>query len=99
MCRNVVFSDRCVNSSGVLRYQTSRGWVSELTRGHGRESITEILDVSSSDDDVLPPISTGSSSSEEVGSKRIECGVPDLRSVGASVLARLHGSQVSRGRK
>lgn len=91
-------ADRCINSSGVLRYQTSRGWVSELTRGHGRENITEILDVSSSED-ALPPISAGSSLSGEVESKRIECGVPDLRSVGASVLARLHGSQVSRRRK
>ncbi len=24
---------RCVNSSGVLRYQTNRGWVLECTRG------------------------------------------------------------------
>ncbi|KAL7543885.1 hypothetical protein ACHAXR_013277 [Thalassiosira sp. AJA248-18] len=82
--------DRCINSSGVLRYQTSRGWVSELTRGHGRENITQILDVTVGD--AVPPLPV-SVSSGTVDLKRIECGVPDLRSVGASVLARLHGSQ------
>lgn len=34
--------DRCVNSSGILRYRTQRGWVSEMTRGHGREPIAEV---------------------------------------------------------
>jgi hypothetical protein len=78
--------DRCINSSGVLRYRTSRGWVSELARGHGRENITEVLDVSIGAN--LPPSDT------EVNSKRIECGVPDLRSAAAAVMARLYGSQV-----
>ena len=27
--------DRCINSSGVMRYRTRRGWVSKQTRGHG----------------------------------------------------------------
>ena len=80
--------DRCINSSGVLRYRTSRGWVSELARGHGRENITEVLDVSIGDN--------LSSSDLEFNQTRIECGVPDLRSVASAVLARLHGSQVSR---
>lgn len=78
--------DRCINSSGVLRYRTSRGWVSELARGHGRENITEVLDVSIGSKLPLPYT--------EVKSKRIECGVPDLRSAAATVLARLYGSQV-----
>ncbi len=29
--------DRCINRSGIMRYRTARGWVSEQTRGHGRE--------------------------------------------------------------
>lgn len=78
--------DRCINSSGVLRYRTSRGWVSELARGHGRENITEVLDISIGAH--LPLSDTG------VNSKRTECGVPDLRSAAASVLTRLYGSQV-----
>lgn len=81
--------DRCINSSGVLRYRTSRGWVSELTRGHGRENITEILDVSVRTSGV-PPLPC-----PEVKSKRTECGVPDLRSAAASVLARMHETQSS----
>eukprot|EP00571_Detonula_confervacea_P003423 CAMPEP_0172329052 /NCGR_PEP_ID=MMETSP1058-20130122/60671_1 /TAXON_ID=83371 /ORGANISM="Detonula confervacea, Strain CCMP 353" /LENGTH=4507 /DNA_ID=CAMNT_0013046199 /DNA_START=90 /DNA_END=13614 /DNA_ORIENTATION=- len=81
--------DRCINSSGVLRYQTSRGWVSELTRGHARENITEILDVNVGSGASLVPVGA----IDSVQSKRIECGVPDLRSAAASVLARLHGSQ------
>ena len=79
--------DRCINSSGVLRYRTSRGWVSELARGQGRENITEVLDVRIGTE--LPL------SDPEINSKRIECGVPDLRSSAAAVLARLSDSQVS----
>jgi len=78
--------DRCINSSGVLRYHTSRGWVSELTRGGGRENIAEVLDVSVFTG--TPPIMVGSSS-VGVGIKRVELGVSDLQSASASVLARL----------
>lgn len=91
---SISFPDRCINSSGVLRYRIGSGWVSELTRGHGRENITEILDVTVGTAGGLPP-SAGAMVDAEAKSKRIECGVPDLRSVAASVLARLHGSQVS----
>jgi hypothetical protein len=80
--------DRCVNSSGVLRYRTHRGWVSEQTRGHGREPIAEVLNVweSSNDGDyeIRQP---------EKGPKgRVEAGVPDIRSTCANVLARVQTS-------
>lgn len=87
-CSHNPIPDRCINSSGVLRYRTGRGWVSELTRGHGRENIKEILDVCVG----AGPLSGGD---DEARPTRIEYGVPDLRSAGASILARLHGSQVS----
>jgi hypothetical protein len=80
--------DRCINSSGVLRYKTSRGWVSELTRGHGRENIAEIIDVKRG----TGPRITFNASKAQTNLKRIECGVPDLRSVSVSILARLHSS-------
>ena len=80
--------DRCINSSGVLRYKTSRGWVSELTRGHGRENIAEIVSVRKG---TGPPIEFPATQAQK-NLKRIEYGVPDLRSVSASVLARLHRS-------
>ena len=80
--------DRCINSSGVLRYKTSRGWVSELTRGHGRENIAEVIDVRKGSG---PPV-TFHATKDQRDLKRVECGVPDLCSVSASVLARLHGS-------
>jgi len=88
-----IMTDRCINSNGILRYRTSRGWVSELTRGHGpRENIIEVLNVRSTNDgEVPPPPLVDAEAMAE--SKRTECGVPDLRSVSASVLARLHGSQ------
>lgn len=82
----------------MLRYRTSRGWVSELTRSQdrhvARESITEILDVTVGEDGMEPSSLEGEIADDP---KRVECGVPDLRSVGASVLARLHGSQVRMG--
>ena len=78
--------DRCINSSGVLRYRTCRGWVSELTRGHGRENIAEIIDVKKGSG---PPVTFKSTKAQQ-NLKRIECGIPDLRSVSASILARLH---------
>eukprot|EP00956_Cyclotella_meneghiniana_P005585 scaffold7179_cov72-Cyclotella_meneghiniana.AAC.6 len=80
--------DRCINSSGVLRYKTSRGWVSELTRGHGRENIGEIIDVRRGSG----PQVTFNATQAQRNLKRIECGVPDLRSVSASILARLNSS-------
>ena len=64
------------------------------SNGHGpRENVMEVLNVSRTTDGELPPPIAG----EEVlvETKRVECGVPDLRSPGASVLVRLHGSQVS----
>ena len=75
--------DRCVNSSGVLRYRTQRGWLSEQTRGHGREPIAEVLAVwkSNVDDD------RGKSDRDSKG--RIEDGIPDIRSSSANVLARM----------
>jgi hypothetical protein len=79
--------DRCVNSSGVMRYRTARGWVSELTRGHGREPIAEILSVYNSSE-------TGPSVPNLNGKveKQYNCGVSDVCSVGASILARLQNS-------
>ena len=77
--------DRCVNSSGILRYRTSRGWVSEMTRGHGREPITEVLDMSKTG------VVTDVSSSKTL-KKRLEYGIPDLQTVGCGVLARLQTS-------
>lgn len=80
--------DRCVNSSGVLRYRTNRGWVSEQTRGHGREPIAEVLNVwESSRADAYE------SCELEKGPKgRVEAGVQDIRSTCANVLARVQTS-------
>lgn len=79
--------DRCINSSGVLRYRTRRGWISELTRGHGREPIAEVIRVWQPDSTDLPvPVE------KEVNKKRIEFAVPDLRTVGAHILARAQNS-------
>lgn len=78
--------DRCVNSSGVMRYRTARGWLSEQTRGHGREPIAEVLSVWEVDEDA-PAVD------EVTGAKaRIETGVPDMRTTGANILARLQSS-------
>eukprot|EP00536_Pseudo-nitzschia_multiseries_P010994 jgi/Psemu1/326262/estExt_fgenesh1_pg.C_3550003 len=75
--------DRCVNSSGVLRYRTQRGWFSEQTRGHGREPIAEVLAVWKSQ------IGDNDDKAERNVKKRIEDGIPDIRSSGANVLARI----------
>lgn len=75
--------DRCVNSSGVLRYQTSRGWLSELTRGHGRENIAEVLDVT---------VGSRTGIRVDAHSKRIESRPADLRSAAAAVLSRLNSA-------
>ena len=90
-------TDRCVNASGILRYRTDRGWVSEYTRGHGRENIAEVISVS---------LSRGGSSArddgpyawrrdKDGGMGRVECGIPDLRSASASLLSRLHAGQAA----
>ena len=81
--------DRCVNSSGILRYRTRRGWVSEMTRGHGREPVAEVMAFWQHDGaEKLPEGADPSPRSK----KRIEAPVPDLDAVGASVLARLQTS-------
>lgn len=75
--------DRCINSSGILRYRTHRGWVSEMTRGHGREPIAEVVSIWE--------VAEGSPVDNEKPSscqKRIEADVPDLRTVALGVLAR-----------
>jgi hypothetical protein len=82
--------DRCINSSGVLRYQTSRGWVSELTRGHARENIVEVIDVVKST--TSPCVASSDPKSDF---ERIECAVPDLCSVSATVMTKLHSSHVN----
>lgn len=82
--------DRCINSCGVLRYKTSRGWVSELTRGHGRENIAEITEVIKGSG---RPVTFNATKAQR-NLKRVECGVPDLCTVSASILARLHSSHV-----
>ena len=78
--------DRCVNSSGVMRYRTWKGWVSELTRGHGREPIAEVLSVWNAQDESPRPNPTVSKE------KQFNCGIADVCSVSASVLARLQSS-------
>lgn len=78
--------DRCINSSGVMRYCTSRGWISEHTRGHSKEPIAEVLSVQG--------IAQGRSEliSSTFGKyKIINCGIPDLQVVSASILSRFQG--------
>ena len=77
--------DRCINSNGIMRYRTSRGWVSEMTRGHGREPITEVIDIVKSKNDEVDESLTGSA-------KRLEQSLPDLQTVGCGVMARLQSS-------
>ena len=92
----VTATDRCINASGVMRYKLSSTdelgigsrWVSELTRGHGREPIAEVIrilhhEIGSRKENVQ---------SEDDGYRRINVGVLDLRSAGASVLGRMHGA-------
>jgi E3 ubiquitin-protein ligase HUWE1 len=83
----VVADDRCINSSGIMRYRTKRGWVSEMTRGHGREPIAEVLSIWDSD----PLFDSECDDNEKVSTesqKRVEAGVPDLKTVAVGVLAR-----------
>lgn len=79
--------DRCINSSGILRYRTGRGWVSEMTRGHGREPIAEVMEFIKWDDTMREQLTTS-----KYHSKRLESSLPDLQSVGCGVLARLQNS-------
>ena len=78
--------DRCINSSGVLRYRTHRGWVSEQTRGHGREPIAEVLSLwEKSNEEIVDQ-------AERYPKGRVEIGVPDICSTAANVLARVQTS-------
>mmetsp|Transcript_747 Transcript_747/g.1813 ORF Transcript_747/g.1813 Transcript_747/m.1813 type:complete len:4405 (+) Transcript_747:307-13521(+) len=79
--------DRCVNSSGVLRYRTQRGWLSEQTRGHGREPIAEVLAVWKSEID--DNIDDNNDKQKRSVNERTEDGIPDIRNSGANVLARI----------
>lgn len=78
--------DRCVNSSGVLRYRTSRGWVSEQTRGHGREPIAEILGVWEAQDLVEDD------HFEAEDKRRVESAISDIQTASAGILARMQTS-------
>lgn len=80
--------DRCINSSGILRYRTRRGWVSEMTRGHGREPVAEVVNFWRHDNHELPEGACPSPPSK----KRIEAPIPDLRTVSVGVMARLQTS-------
>ena len=82
--------ERCINSSGVMRYRIRRGWVSELTRGHGREPIAEVIDVSTIDSSKVPKASCPSKPNLE--KNRMEYRVSAFRNLGASILARLQAS-------
>jgi len=88
-------TERCINSSGVLRYRTRSGWVSEQTRGHGREPIAEVMEIQG-----LAPqnLSSGanvddSKDSADGKGKRVECGVTDLCSMSAAIMARIQHSR------
>jgi hypothetical protein len=96
-------TERCINASGVMRYRTRSGWVSEQTRGHGREPIAEVLEIRG----VVAEVSQPPSSSEVTSTgaaraprdakkrKRVECGVTDLCSASASVMARMQHCRTS----
>jgi len=83
--------DRCINSSGVMRYHTSRGWVSEQTRGHGREPIAEVISLHCNSSPTA--MNTANAQGKEL--KRIEWEVPTLRAASASILGRLQNCQKS----
>lgn len=90
MGEEVVAFDRCINRSGIMRYRTAWGWVSEQTRGHGREPISEVLDVSG-----VAKHRDKKYDGQPVSKKPVDFGLPDLRSAGCSILARLQNSQCS----
>lgn len=82
----VVAFDRCINSCGILRYHTERGWISEMTRGHGREPIAEVVRISNGHSASLYE-SPNSARSED---GRREAGVLDLQTVAVGVMIRSH---------
>ena len=84
----VIATDRCLNSSGVMRYRSQRGWVSELTRGHGREAIAEVIDVYEVQINVRTEVPRHADNSK----KRIEYGVSSVAGVVASIFSRLQTS-------
>ena len=88
MGEEVVAFDRCVNGSGIMRYKTAKGWVSEQTRGHGREPISEVYEISG-----IAPKRSVPLTNDPKTTKAIEFGIPDLCASCASILSRLHNSQ------
>lgn len=88
MGEEVVAFDRCVNGSGILRYKTAKGWVSEQTRGHGREPISEVYEISG-----IAPKRSVPLTKDPKTTEAIEFGIPDLCASCASILSRLHNSQ------
>lgn len=88
MGEEVLAYDRCVNGSGIMRYKTTKGWVSEQTRGQGREPISEVFEVSGVASKRSAPLVK-----DPKTCKAIEFGIPDLCAISASILSRLHNSQ------
>ncbi|CAN0479177.1 unnamed protein product, partial [Laminaria digitata] len=41
----VVAYERAANASGVTRYRTRHGWISEHLRGTGRQPVVEVVSV------------------------------------------------------
>ena len=78
--------ERCVNSSGIMRYRTSRGWISEQTRGHGQEPISEVFHVEGISKTKRYRLNPS-------GKKVLSCGIPDLQSIMTTVLSRIQNSQ------
>lgn len=87
-------TERCVNASGVLRYRTRCGWLSEQTRGHSREPIVEVLGICGVNngekfaESTRPPGPVGVKKR-----KRTECGISDLSSATAGIMARIQHSR------
>lgn len=89
-------TERCINASGVMRYRTRSGWVSEQTRGHGREPIAEVLEIRGVAPDSQAPIAGSTNPRRESKKrKRVECGVTDLCSASASIMARMQHCRTS----
>jgi hypothetical protein len=78
--------ERCVNLSGIMRYRTSRGWISEQTRGHGQEPISEVFHIEGMN-------KTKRCRLNPTGKKVLSCGIPDLCSIMTTVLSRIQNSQ------
>jgi Domain of Unknown Function (DUF913). len=88
MGEEITAFERIINRSGVMRYRTARGWVSEQTRGHGREPISEVVEVYG-----VATIQKSKAKDQLKNPKLIGYGISDLRSMGASILARIQNSQ------